>query len=128
LSRRSGPTTSTKPPSSSTALEAIQRDREAQEAQLQEIQAQGKTLLREQVLEADIAEIVARWTGIPINRLLESERQKLLRLEGHLHERVIGQDEAVSGRGCRHPSGPGGHERPRSPPGVLSIYGANRGG
>jgi ATP-dependent Clp protease ATP-binding subunit ClpB len=77
-------------------LEALQRDREAQEAQLQEIQAQGKTLLREQVLEADIAEIVARWTGIPINRLLESERQKLLRLEGHLHERVIGQDEAVS--------------------------------
>jgi ATP-dependent Clp protease ATP-binding subunit ClpB len=77
-------------------LEALQRDREAQEAQLQEIQAQGKTLLREQVLEADIAEIVARWTGIPINRLMESERQKLLRLEGHLHERVIGQDEAVS--------------------------------
>ena len=77
-------------------LEALQRDREAQEAQLQESQAQGKTLLREQVLEADIAEIVARWTGIPVNRLMESERQKLLRLEGHLHERVIGQDEAVS--------------------------------
>jgi ATP-dependent Clp protease ATP-binding subunit ClpB len=77
-------------------LEAVQRDREAQEAQLLEIQAQGKTLLREQVLEADIAEIVARWTGIPVNRLMQSERQKLLQLEGHLHERVIGQDEAVS--------------------------------
>ena len=77
-------------------LETVQREREAKEAQLIEIQAQGKTLLREQVLEADIAEIVAKWTGIPVNRLMESERQKLLRLEGHLHKRVIGQDEAVS--------------------------------
>jgi ATP-dependent Clp protease ATP-binding subunit ClpB len=76
-------------------LEAIQRDRETLEAQLIEIQAQGTTLLREQVTEADIAEIVAKWTGIPVNRLMESERQKLLQLEGHLHDRVIGQDEAV---------------------------------
>ncbi|PZO45305.1 MAG: ATP-dependent chaperone ClpB [Shackletoniella antarctica] len=76
-------------------LETIQRDREALEAQLIEAQAQGNTLLREQVTEADIAEIVAKWTGIPVNRLMESERQKLLQLEGHLHERVIGQDEAV---------------------------------
>ncbi|TVP61763.1 MAG: ATP-dependent chaperone ClpB [Leptolyngbya sp. LCM1.Bin17] len=77
-------------------LEAVQREREAQEAHLLEIQAQGVTLLREQVTEADIAEIVAKWTGIPVNRLLESERQKLLQLEGHLHQRVIGQDEAVA--------------------------------
>jgi len=45
--------------------------------------------------EADIAEIVAKWTGIPVNRLLESERQKLLQLESHLHERVV-QAEAVA--------------------------------
>ncbi len=77
-------------------LEAVQRELEAKEAHLLEIQAQGKTLLREQVLEEDIAEVVAKWTGIPVNRLMESERQKLLRLEGHLHERVIGQGEAVS--------------------------------
>lgn len=77
-------------------LEAVQREREAQEAHLLEIQAQGTTLLREQVTEADIAEIVAKWTGIPVNRLLESERQKLLQLEGHLHQRVIGQSEAVA--------------------------------
>ncbi|MCY6492489.1 ATP-dependent chaperone ClpB [Leptolyngbya sp. GGD] len=76
-------------------LEALQHDREKQEAQLIELQAGGSTLLREQVTEADIAEIVARWTGIPITRLLESERQKLLNLEGHLHERVIGQHDAV---------------------------------
>lgn len=77
-------------------LEGVQRDREAKDALLLEIQARGSTLLREQVTEADIAEIVAKWTGIPVNRLLESERQKLLQLESHLHERVIGQSEAVS--------------------------------
>ena len=77
-------------------LEAVQHDREAKESMLLEIQARGSTLLREQVTEADIAEIVAKWTGIPVNRLLESERQKLLQLESHLHERVVGQDEAVA--------------------------------
>jgi ATP-dependent Clp protease ATP-binding subunit ClpB len=76
-------------------LEGVQREREIKETQLLEIQHQGSTLLREQVTEADIAEIVAKWTGIPVNRLLESERQKLLNLEHHLHERVIGQEEAV---------------------------------
>lgn len=76
-------------------LEVLQREREAKETKLIEIQNQGSTLLREQVTEADIAEIVAKWTGIPVNRLLESERQKLLQLESHLHQRVIGQSEAV---------------------------------
>ncbi|MBD2198911.1 MULTISPECIES: ATP-dependent chaperone ClpB [Calothrix] len=77
-------------------LEGVQRDREAKEAQLLKIQSTGATLLREQVTEADIAEIVAKWTGIPVNRLMESERQKLLQLEHHLHQRVIGQQEAVT--------------------------------
>ncbi|MBF2004399.1 MAG: ATP-dependent chaperone ClpB [Chlorogloeopsis fritschii C42_A2020_084] len=77
-------------------LEGVQRDREVKEAELLKIQAQGQTLLREQVTEADIAEIVAKWTGIPVNRLLESERQKLLQLESHLHERVVGQEEATA--------------------------------
>ncbi|NEO25757.1 MAG: ATP-dependent chaperone ClpB [Kamptonema sp. SIO4C4] len=76
--------------------ETLQHEREEKEAKLLEMQSQGRALLREQVTEADIAEIVARWTGIPVNRLLESERQKLLQLEGHLHGRVIGQDEAVA--------------------------------
>jgi ATP-dependent Clp protease ATP-binding subunit ClpB len=76
-------------------LELVQRDREAKESMMLEIQARGTALLREQVTEADIAEIVAKWTGIPVTRLLASERQKLLQLEGHLHERVIGQTEAV---------------------------------
>jgi ATP-dependent Clp protease ATP-binding subunit ClpB len=77
-------------------LEVVQRDREAKESMMLEIQARGTALLREQVTEADIAEIVGKWTGIPVTRLLESERQKLLELEGHLHQRVIGQTEAVA--------------------------------
>lgn len=55
----------------------------------------GPRLLKEEVRPDDIAEIVGRWTGIPVTRLLESEREKLLRLADQLHERVVGQDEAV---------------------------------
>ena len=77
-------------------LEEIQQALEELEVSQQDLQAKGLTMLREQVTEADIAEIVARWTGIPVNRLMESERQKLLQLESHLHERVIGQSEAVT--------------------------------
>ncbi|MBD2313783.1 ATP-dependent chaperone ClpB [Desertifilum sp. FACHB-1129] len=77
-------------------LEAKEREREAKEAQLLELQSQGTALLREQVTEADVAEIVAKWTGIPVNRLLESERQKLLNLESYLHKRVVGQNESVA--------------------------------
>jgi ATP-dependent Clp protease ATP-binding subunit ClpB len=55
----------------------------------------GTKLLREEVTEEEIASIVARWTGIPITKLVEGEREKLLRLESILHERVIGQDEAI---------------------------------
>ncbi len=54
------------------------------------------TLLRNKVSEEEIAEVVSKWTGIPVNRMLEGEREKLLRMEDELHRRVIGQDEAVS--------------------------------
>ena len=77
-------------------LEAVQQELEILDGQLQEMQNKGATLLREQVSEADIAEIVANWTGIPVNRLMETERQKLLQLEGYLHQRVVGQSEAVT--------------------------------
>ena len=55
----------------------------------------AQTLLREEVTEEEIAEIVSRWTGIPVTRLVEGEREKLLRLDEMLHQRVVGQDEAV---------------------------------
>ena len=55
----------------------------------------GTRLLREEVTEEEIAEIVSRWTGIPVSKLMETEREKILRLEETLHKRVVGQDEAV---------------------------------
>ncbi len=60
-------------------------------------QSEGKTmrLLRNKVTDAEIAEVLARWTGIPVSRMLEGEREKLLRMEQELHSRVIGQNEAV---------------------------------
>ncbi len=58
------------------------------------------SLIQEEVRSEDIAEIVSKWTGIPVSRMLESEKEKLLRLEDELHKRVVGQDEANKG-GCR---------------------------
>jgi ATP-dependent Clp protease ATP-binding subunit ClpB len=64
------------------------------EQQLQETQ-KGETLIKEEVTREDIAEVVAKWTGIPLNKMLQSEREKLLNLEDELHKRVVGQEEAI---------------------------------
>jgi len=76
-------------------LTDLQRQLEQAEAKLAETQTSGKSMLREEVTEADIAEIISKWTGIPVSKLVESEIQKLLHLEAELHKRVVGQDEAV---------------------------------
>lgn len=72
-----------------------QTEKELKQLELQLNDHKGSKLLREEVTEEEIASIVARWTGIPVTRLVEGEREKLLRLESILHERVIGQDEAI---------------------------------
>ncbi|MEZ2304058.1 MAG: ATP-dependent chaperone ClpB [Microcoleus sp.] len=77
-------------------LTQLQKQLEEAETQLTATQTTGQTLLREEVTESDIAEIISKWTGIPISKLVESEMQKLLHLEDELHNRVIGQDEAVT--------------------------------
>ncbi len=61
----------------------------------QEAETKGFTLLQDKVTAEEIAEVVARWTGIPVSKMLEGEREKLLQMEGHLHSRVVGQDEAI---------------------------------
>ncbi len=63
--------------------------------QLKQMQAKGKLLVKEEVSSEDIAAIVSKWTGIPVTRMLKSEREKLLQLEGELHKRVVGQEQAV---------------------------------
>jgi len=77
-------------------LTELQKQLQQAESQLSATQTTGKSLLREEVTEGDIAEIISKWTGIPISKLVESEMQKLLHLEDELHKRVIGQDEAVT--------------------------------
>ncbi|MEM6335926.1 MAG: ATP-dependent chaperone ClpB [Bacteroidota bacterium] len=73
----------------------IETEIEVVNAELEQVQA-GGAMLKEEVDAEDIADIVSRWTGVPVSRMLESEREKLLRLEDELHRRVVGQDEAVS--------------------------------
>ncbi len=74
----------------------------AKEEEIKEVQAKLHTMqgaaamIKEEVDSEDIADVVSRWTGIPVNKMLQSERDKLLRLEDELHTRVIGQDEAIS--------------------------------
>ncbi|HET9153437.1 MAG TPA: ATP-dependent chaperone ClpB, partial [Solirubrobacterales bacterium] len=67
-----------------------------QQARLEEIHAGGGTMLADEVTEEDVAEVVAKWTGIPVSRLMEGEVEKLIHMEERLHDRVIGQDEAIA--------------------------------
>ncbi|KAG6735818.1 hypothetical protein POTOM_061515 [Populus tomentosa] len=77
------------------SLSSLQRQLESAEKELDEYVKSGKSMLREEVTGDDIAEIVSKWTGIPISKLKQSEREKLLHLEDELHKRVVGQDPAV---------------------------------
>ena len=76
-------------------LKALEDDIKAIQNQLASAQ-NGDSLVREEVTADDIAEVVSRWTGIPVTKMMQSEREKLLHLEAELHKRVIGQDEAIT--------------------------------
>merc|ERR1739841_378759 len=76
-------------------LAELNRQLESSEADLAASEGQANQLLREEVTEDDIAEVIAKWTGIPVSKLARSEMEKLLELEEHLHKRVIGQSDAV---------------------------------
>jgi len=73
----------------------LERRMADEEAKLAELQSEGGSMLVDKVTEQDIAEVVGKWTGIPVSRLMEGEVEKLIHMEERLHERVIGQDEAV---------------------------------
>src|SRR5262249_50332090 len=77
-------------------LASLEKELAGEEERLIKKAGSGDRLIKEEVDEDDIAEVVARWTGIPVSRLMEGEVQKLAHLEEHLHKRVIGQEEAVS--------------------------------
>jgi len=75
-------------------MKKAQEDLESFQKVLVENQSE-KTLIKEEVTFDDIAEVVAKWTGVPVTKMIQSEREKLLRLEGQLHKRVVGQEEAI---------------------------------
>ena len=76
-------------------LKQLEDDIKSIQSQLQSTQG-GNAMVREEVTADDIAEVVSRWTGIPVSRMMQSEREKLLHLEEELHKRVIGQEEAIT--------------------------------
>jgi len=76
-------------------LPELDKQLRQREQKLSELHRDGGGLLREEVTAEEIAEVVSKWTGVPVSRLLEGEKEKLLRMEERLHERVIGQDEAI---------------------------------
>lgn len=104
-------------------LTDLEKQLDEAELQINRAQEDGYSLFREQVTENDIAEIVARWTGIPVNSLLESERQKLLKLESHLHDRVIGQIEAVASVASAIRRARAGMQDPNKPIGSFLFLG-----
>lgn len=77
-------------------LTDLQRQLEIAEVNLEEAKTSGRSMLRQEVTEEDIAEIISKWSGIPVSKLVESEKEKLLQLENVLHDRVVGQEEAVT--------------------------------
>ena len=104
-------------------LHRLQQRRNDLEQSLSDAQAAGTALLREQVEAADIADVVARWTGIPVQRLLAGERQKLLELDQRLQERVIGQPEAVQAVAAAIRRARAGMKDPRRPVGSFLFMG-----
>jgi len=103
-------------------LPELQKQLEAAE-KLAEDREKSSSLLRDKVTDEEIARIVARWTGIPVSKLMEGEREKLLRLEEILHRRVIGQDEAVRGVSDAILRSRAGIQDPRRPVGSFLFLG-----
>jgi len=103
-------------------LQGLERQvQEADEKMLRE--GKGKRLLKEEVTDEEVADIVARWTGIPVTKILESEREKLLKLDEILHRRVVGQDEAVQAVADAVIRARSGLKDPRRPIGSFLFLG-----
>jgi ATP-dependent Clp protease ATP-binding subunit ClpB len=94
-----------------------------QETRLAELHREGGSMLTEEVTEQDVAEVVSKWTGIPVSRLMEGEVEKLIHMEERLHERVVGQDEAVEAVANALRRSRAGLGDPKRPIGVFLFLG-----
>ena len=94
------------------------------QTKLTEMQADNKSLIKEEVPAEDIADVVSRWTGIPVSKMLQSEREKLLLLEDELHKRVVGQDEAIEAVSDAVRRNRAGLQDPKRPIGSFIFLGS----
>ncbi len=101
----------------------LQKQLEEENKKLEELKKEGKLLLKEEVDEEDIAEIVSKWTGIPVSRLMEGEAEKLVHMEERLKQRVVGQDEAVALVSSAIRRARAGIADPNKPIGVFMFIG-----
>src|SRR6266705_4174284 len=109
-------------------LVELERQLAQEEGRLGASQDGGRRLLKERVDEEDIAEVVSRWTGIPVSRLVEGEREKLVHLAEHLHKRVVGQDDAVTAVANAVLRARAGIKDPNRPIGSFNFLGPTGGG
>jgi ATP-dependent Clp protease ATP-binding subunit ClpB len=101
----------------------LESERSEHEQRLRELHEASGSMLSEEVTEEDVAEVVARWTGIPVSRLMEGEVEKLIHMEERLHERVVGQDEAVEAVSAALRRSRAGLADPNRPIGVFLFLG-----
>lgn len=104
-------------------LPELEKELIAREEAIAEMRADGSSMLKEEVDADEIARIVSRWTGVPVTRLLEGEVEKLLRMEERLHDRVIGQDDAVRAVASAVRRGRAGLQDPNRPVGTFLFLG-----
>ena len=103
-------------------LQQLQKEIDDTQKKLHETQS-GSALIKEEVDADDIAEVVSRWTGIPVSKMQQSEREKLLHLEEELHKRVVGQDEAIRAVSDAVRRSRAGLQDPRRPIGSFIFLG-----
>ena len=103
-------------------IQKLEADIAETQKQLHEAQ-RGNAMIREEVEAEDIADVVSRWTGIPVNKMLQSEKEKLLYLEDELHKRVVGQDEAITAVADAVRRSRAGLQDPRRPIGSFIFLG-----
>ncbi|AJR04112.1 ATP-dependent chaperone ClpB [Siansivirga zeaxanthinifaciens] len=104
-------------------IKEAQQTLEEQQKILANQQANSNSLIKEEVTYDDIAEVVAKWTGIPVTKMLQSEREKLLKLEDQLHKRVVGQEEAIEAVSDAVRRSRAGLQNPKKPIGTFLFLG-----
>ncbi|MGH9868169.1 MAG: ATP-dependent chaperone ClpB [Candidatus Polarisedimenticolia bacterium] len=105
------------------AIADLQRKIDEENARLERLSKEGRRLLKEEVDEEDIAEVVSRWTGIPVSRMMQGEAEKFIHMEDHLRRRVVGQDEALSVVGGTLRRSRAGLQDPNRPLGSFFFMG-----